>query len=237
MEADLDAALCRLQTEVTPLLAREEDACHIIPGRVRGDEDIACWSAITTEMRLPGIDIRGLHDLSHPLIGKAEGTTKNRIKLEDNNSTCSLILEKANWKTDGTEFHATSGIRATLKLNGDMLQHFVQGHGTLRKIRGHDRLIRIKASAFPSCQNRIMSRLEGYYLPIPKEWTGMGKAVANFKVIALTSQLTSLPIPGILSNYVDLAKPSKPTVKKLIASVQAAQEGLKPIPASDLFTC
>jgi len=211
----LQTALGVLKSRITPLLANPADARHIIPV-FDGSEDVAYWSAIEITALFPNLQIHCFHNLSHPLIGPAEGVSKERIELRRSSKDSSILFEKESWDDpiDGPSPHV-DGISVSLKLTGKMLVSLFDLIGETRRVRGTKRLVWFCIFDAAYVFEELMRQLIGTYLPVPPEYAGMGKSATYTKPIAL------LP-------------PSESAIERFDDDVPVAC--LKPIPAASLFT-
>ncbi len=241
---DLPLSLSMLKDAVTPLLADPHDARHIVPGLAGDQEPIAFWSLVDSELLLPGIDIRTLHDLSHPLTGPAEGVKKNRIQLGDEEDDCWIRIKKTHWMTNGPDGpEAVDGIRVRVCLKGHKLtEEFRRSprFGTLAKVADIPRLVTFTEASLGLLHQSVMARLEGTHLPVPAEWLadraeGKKDSVTHAKVMALVSRLTSIPIDDIRAVDEQIRNPSKSTRGRLNKSVPVEFGRLTPVPISSVF--
>lgn len=234
IEPDLVLALSILKTKVAPLLADPEDVRHIVPGLAGDDEHIAYWRAIESEARLPDFLLRCLHRLSHPTTGPAEGANEEEIKLGHFGDDCVIRFKKDCWIVAGPDgAHEVQGVRVKLSLKGHaLLAKFVRPD-TMALVKEIERVIAFRASDVTRIHQEVMSRLEGTYLPLPPEWDDMGTPAA--KIIALLSQVTSIPLDELRAKHEAQSKPSPSTRKRLTKDVPAAVACLKPVPVSSLF--
>lgn len=236
--ADVLMSLDVLRTAVAPLLAEPLDAHHIIPGLVGEGESIAFYSAIESEIRIPGILLPCLHRLSHPMTGPAEGMTKTRIQLGNNSDDCVIRFTNAKWETSGPSGTQTvQGIRVKLILRKSALPTAFGEFGTTALVNNTECLIAFPGSSVARVHQMIMSGLEGTYLPVPAEWRDktQGKLVTCAKAIALISQLTTIPVEELRRLDEQLRDPSDSTRKRLNKDVMVEASRFTPVPVSTLF--
>jgi hypothetical protein len=234
IEPDLVLALDILKTKVAPLLADQEDVRHIVPGLAGDNEHIAYWRTIGSEVRLPGILLFCLHRLSHPTTGPAEGANEEEIKLGHFGDDCVIRFKKDCWIVAGPDgAHEVQGVRVKLSLKGDALLAEFGRPGTMALVKEIERVVAFRASDVTRVHQEVMSRLEGTYLPVPPEWDDMGTPAA--KIIALLSQVTSIPLDELRAKHEAQSKPSPSTRKRLTKDVKAALDSLKSVPVSSLF--
>lgn len=229
---DLTVALSMLRDEVSPLLADPLDACHIVPGLVNDDQHVAHWKMIESKVLVPGVDVACLHQISHPLTGPDRGATENRLKLEDRDRVILILIESAKWTDGGREVH---GVSLTLTLKGNaLLQSFGQ-HGTTGLVGETMRLVGFPAPAVAQIQQETMARLEGFHLPVPPEWSSMGKPLTAAKAIALLSEITSIPLSELKAIHANNSRSSESTRKRLDKDVASAAEHLRSVAVRSLF--
>ncbi len=236
---DLVLSLSRLKRRVIPLLADPLDAQHIVPGLAREDDPIAYWSAVESELLLPGILRPCLHGLSHPLTGPSQGETKTRVQLGDKGNDCVIRFTEAKGERSGLRgTRGDHGVRVLLLLKGYALPTWFGRFGGTTSGNDIKRLISFPSASVSLVHRTMMSQLEGSYLPRPPEWSdkSLGKPVTHAKAIALLSQLTSTPLEEIRSIYEELSSPSKSTRERLDEAVPIAASWLTPIPVASLFT-
>jgi hypothetical protein len=243
-EQDLVVALSMLRDKVAPLLADPLDACHIVPGLV-DDAHVAYLCAIKSEVLLPDIVLRCLHNVSHPDTGAAEGTTKKRIKLGDRGD-CVICFETAKWEVAGPRgTQEVQGVRVSLRLKGHALLARYGLHGATAMVGDTRRLVAFRAPDVARVYQEVMSQLEGTYLPVPVEWAVAGKAKTKkgktgnpttpAKVMALLSVLTPIPLDELRAMDEGLRQTSRATRTRLNKAVEAAVACLKRVPVSSLF--
>lgn len=238
---DLALSLGRLKCAVTPLLAEPLDARHIVPGLSDKGLPVASWSLVDSELLLPGIDIRSLHGLSHPLTGPAEGAKKNRIQLGDKKDDCWIRIKAAQWQVDGPDgMQTVEGIRVRLCLKGRVLVSESKEFGTMAKVADTPRLVALTERNIASVHEGVMARLEGTHLPIPTTWQadrakGRKDGVTHAKAMALAARLTSIPLEDIRAMDEAIRQPSKSTLKRLNKNLPLEFDRLTPSPVASLF--
>ncbi|MEI7912797.1 MAG: hypothetical protein WCK77_24485 [Verrucomicrobiota bacterium] len=237
VEQDLILSLSILKTMVVPLLANPLDACHIIPGVGGGGGHVAYWTAIESEVWLPGINIACLHGVSHPITGPAEGTTKKRLQLGDKRDDCLIRFKHASCCATGPGgVQCVEGLRVKLCLKGHALPAAMAGRPeSIALVKGAMRLVTFHAADVARVHQVMMSRLVGSYLPVPQEWTDTGKALTHARVIALLSRLTPIPIDEIQAMDNGLRRYSDSTRKRLNKDLQIEAARLESVPVSMLF--
>jgi hypothetical protein len=242
LDSDLPLSLCILRDAVAPLLADPLDARHIVPGLPGKGAPVAYWSAMGSEILLPGIHLRCLHRLSHPFTGPAQGATKNRIRLGDNSDNCVIEFTAAKSKRSRAGgkpgVDESAGIRVRLILKGRTLPSQFRQHGKTNLIDKTERLVSFPASSVSVVHQTLMSQLEGTYLPIPTEWSDkrLGKPLTHAKAFALLAEITSMPLKELRSIDEDLRALSDSTRKRLSRDVGEATRCLTPVPVSTLFS-
>jgi hypothetical protein len=232
---DLTTALSTLRDQVTQLLADPLDARHIVPGMVADDTDVAYWREIESEVLIPDVDLPCLHDASHPDTGPAEGSTKKRIKLGDRGD-CVILIEPAMWTVSGPDgSREVHGVGVRLRLRGNALLSSLRESGKTSLVGDIMRLVSFRAPDVGRAHQDYMSQLEGFYLPVPPQWSEMGKPMTTAKVIALLSKLTPILPEELRAMYEAQSNPSKSTRKRLNKDARAAAACLQHIPVSSLF--
>jgi hypothetical protein len=240
-KGDLPLSLSILKDKVTPLLADPLDARHIVPGLVQDDdkEPVAYWSKVNTELLLAGIDIRCLHGLSHPDTGPADGATSKRIQFGDKQNDCVIRIKAAKWQSAGPQ-HGTQtvqGIRVCLILKGRILTGEFMPFGTTALIHDTSCLVAFHEPSIACVHQAVMARMEGTFLPVPPEWRdgAQGKRITNAKVMALVSQLTSMPLEELRAMDEEIRHPSESTSKRLNKDLATESSRLTPVPVATLF--
>ena len=237
-ERDLPVSLSVLKTHVSPLLADPLDARHIVPGLVQAEDQIAYWSEIDSELVLPWIEISCLHGLSHPTTGPAGGVKKDRIQFGDKKDDCLIRIKQARFGgVDPNGTKDVEGIRVRLILQGNGLTREFPQFGTTALIDDTNRLVSFPELSIAQVHQSVMTRLDGSLLPVPQEWKdkAKGRSVTVPKVIALVSQLTSIPLEELIAIDEEVRQPSESTRKRLKSDVPAAAALLKPVQISSLF--
>ncbi len=232
---DLAASLSKLRNEVAPLLADPEDARYIVPGLVDDGNHVSSWSEIESEIWIPDVDLRCLHGVSHPATGPAEGSTKQRLKL-GKRGDCVILIKTAKWTIASPEgWREVHGVSVRLTLHGSALVNSFRNVGSSSRIGNVMRLVSFRATGVANVHQETMSQLEGNYLPVPPEWISMGKPMTTAKVVALLSELTSIPSEELRAMYEARSAPSPKTHRRLFEDGVAAEGFLKKIPVSSLF--
>jgi hypothetical protein len=253
---DLPLSLSILRTKIMPLLANPLDERHIVPGLVQdndndndndndGDPDddndeepVAYWSKVNTELLLAGIDIRCLHGLSHPDTGPVDGATRKRIQFGDKQDDCVIRIKAAKWQSAGP--HGTQtvhGIRVCLILKGRVLPGEFMPFGTTALVDDTRFLLAMPEPSIASVHQAVMARMEGTFLPVPPEWRdgAQGKRITTAKVMALISQLTSMPLGELRAMDEEIRHPSDSTSKRLNKDLATESGRLTPVPVATLF--
>lgn len=240
-EGDLPLSLSMLKAAVSPLLAEPLDARHIVPGLVQDGKPVAFWSLVDSELLLPGINIRSLHGLSHPLTGPAEGAKKNRIQLGDKVDNCWIRFKKADWMIDGSDGpEAVKGVRVRLVMKSHVLASDFMQFGGFGMVAGTLRLVTYTESGVGLVHQAMMARLEGTQLPVPAAWLedkakGRKNGVTHAKVMALASRLTTIPLEDIRAMDEEIRHPSESTHKRLNDALPLEISRLTPVPVATLF--
>jgi hypothetical protein len=235
IEPNLLLALSTLKAKVAPLLADPEDVRHIVPGLVDNGTHVSSWSEIESEVWIPGVDLRFLHDVSHPATGPAAGSTDKRLKLGDRGD-CVIIIKPAKWTIAGNEgLREVHGVRVQLTLRGNALVNNFREVGSSSRMGNVMRLVSFRSSGVAKVHKATMSQLVGFYLPVPPEWPNMGKPMTTAKVIALLSKLMPIPPEELRAMYEARSTPSQSTQERLDDDIPAAIACLKPVPVSSLF--
>lgn len=233
----LDAAFDLLKSNIEPLLAEPLDIRHIVPGEV---DDISAhctyWSETAFKTFIPGLEIACFHGLAHPLTGPAQGSSKKRIDLCDDNGNLVISFEQIRMKGKGKKtLPCAEGVSVTLTLSGHMLPDTFSATGKTAWIHNAKRLVSFPEMSVAETFLDRLSQIGGTYLPIPPEWAGMGKPITYAKTIALLSQLTGMPVARIREMDETIRKSSESTIKRLDHDVPAAAACLKPVPVAWLF--
>lgn len=239
LDHDFLLSLSRLRRQVAPLLADPLDARHIVPGLADKGDPIAYWSAVGSQVVLPGILLPCFHGLTHPLTGAAQGSTRKRRQLGKDNDDCVIRFTEVKAGRAGTGgSQGTAGVRVELILTGLALSARFAQLGATALVRDYKRLISFPASSVALVLQTVMSLLEGTYLPVPPEWSdkALGKPITHAKTIALLSQLTSIPLDELRKIDEELRHPSVDTRERLDEAVPEAARWLTPVPVSTLFT-
>jgi hypothetical protein len=232
----LDVAVNLLRSKIEPLLADPLDAQHIVPGHTHGDKHLAFWSGIECRALLPDLQLACFHDISHPLTGPAQGSTRKRIELRSSDGGCKIVFEKTYWEgIEANRMPRVESVSVTLTLTRNMLPAKLGSTGMVASVQGTKRLVDFSAGDVAPVFSEIMRDLEGTYLPVPPEWAAMGKAVTPAKTIALLSELTGIPVGEIRAMDEQIRHPSKSTRARLDDDVPAAAACLKPLPVASLF--
>jgi hypothetical protein len=231
--SDLARSLTVLQSTVRPLLASPEDVCLIVPGLVPGRPGTR-WRSIQCRTLLPGIDIRTLHRLDHPMTGPPQGADDSQIRLKGRSKPIEILFEKAKWQVDdGDALHSVEGTRVTVTIRSHLLQWF---RNFLSNVWSEDFAFHgFHPSAVSMVLNHVVAELQGIHLPVPEGWAGMGDPVTVAKTIALMSVITPIPIEELQAWDKEIRKPSASTLKRLKKEVPAARKYLCPMPISSLF--
>lgn len=236
---DLPLSLSILRKQVSPLLADPLDARHIVPGLLQDEEPVAYWSEVDTEFLFPGIAIRCLHGISHPLTGPAKGATPNRIQLGDKIDDCLIRIKKAKWKIDGPDgAEAVKGVRVRLILKGRALTDEFRTFGKTAKVNNTWRVVAFSMPVVARVHQSVMALLEGTYMPVPAEWRNRRKgekALTHAKSMALVSQLTSIPLEEIRAMDEEIRHPSESTRERLDEDLPVEVRRLVPVPVATLF--
>lgn len=236
---DLSMSLSILKEKVAPLLADPLDARHIVPDLVPdGEQAVAYWRKVDAELLMPGIDIRCLHGLGHPLTGPAEGATPNRIQLGDKKDDCVIRIKRAKWEVDGPDgVQAVQGFRVRLILKGRMLTEEFMPFGRTAKVNNTMRLVAFAEPSIALVHQSVMARLEGTFLPVPQKWRNVNedKRVTTAKVMALVSHLTSIPLEELRAMDEEIRNPSESTSKRLKKDLAMECGRLAPVPVATLF--
>lgn len=236
---DLPLSLSILRDKVSPLLADPLDARHIVPCLVQdGEEHVACWSEVDTEFLFPGINIRCLHGLSHPLTGPAKGPKPNRIQLGDKKDDCLIRIKEAKWEIDGPNgAEAVEGVRVRLILKGRALTDEFRTFKRNAKVNNTWRVVELTMSGAARVHQSVMALLEGAYLPVPAEWRdgSEDKPLTPAKAMALVSRLIPIPLGEIRAMDEEIRHPSKSTRKRLKKGLTLELSRLTPVPVATLF--
>jgi hypothetical protein len=231
VDHDLPWVLHLCQGAVTPLLADPRDRGHVIPGLVANSENRAYWSRIKSLLRLPGIQIPGLHGVSHPDAGPPDGPDDKRLQLGKNDDDCVIAFEAA----AGEGRHNGAGVDVSLSLKRRALLAAYQTIGKVASVLECERLVAFRASDVAKVHREVMSRLTGIYLPVAPEWADTGKDVTPAKITALLSKITPIPLDELCALDVELRNPSLSTLKRLKRDLSTVDASLKPVPVSSLF--
>lgn len=231
VKSDLARSFDRLRETVLPLLADPLDSRHIVPGSDDSGEPIAYFSKIESDARLRGLDLLCLHNLCHPEAGMADGTTEKRLQLGADKDDIVIRFEACEPTAPGA-----AETNLSLCLRRAALEVGFRGIGSIAKVGNTDRLVDFHASDIVRVLNRETSRIRGTYLPIPPEWTGMGKPLTHAKAIARLAQKTGIPVDELRAMDEVIRKPDRKTRRLLNHDVPAAAVCLKPFPVTSLFT-
>jgi hypothetical protein len=231
VDHDLPWALRLCQVAVTPLLADPRDRCHIIPGLAANSENRAYWSRIKSVLRLPGIQIPGLHGVGHPDAGPPDGPNDKRLQLGKYDDDCVIAFEAV----AGEGRQRGAGVDVSLSLKRHALVAAYQAIGKVAEVYDCDRLVAFRASDVAKVHREFMSRLTGIYLPVAPEWADTGKDVTPAKVTALLSKITPIPLHELCALDEELRNPSLSTLKRLKKELSTVEASLKPVPVSSLF--
>jgi hypothetical protein len=231
VKSDLARSLDRLRETVLPLLADPLDSRHIVPGSDGRGEPIAYFSKIESDVRLRGLDLHCVHNLCHPEAGMAHGTTEKRLQLGADKDDIVIRFEACEPTAPGVP---ETNLRLCLRRAA--LEASFRGIGRIAKVGNTDRLVDFHASDIVRVLNRETLRISGTCLPIPPEWTEMGKPLTHAKTIALLAQLAGIPVGEIRAMDESIRKPDRKTRRLLNHDVPAAAACLKPVPVASLFT-
>lgn len=234
----LDAAFDLLKLNIEPLLAEPLDRRHIVPGHADDNgEHRASWSEVVLYAFIPGLEIACIHGLAHPLTGPAQGSSKPRIDLCNNDGSFVISFEQIRLKGKGKRTAPrVEGVSVTLTLGGMMLPDTFGSMGKTALIHKAKRLVSFPEMSMAEAFLDRMSQVSGTYLPIPPEWAGMGKPITYAKTIALLAQLTGKSVDELRAVDDEIRSPSKSTRQRLNHEVDAAVDCLKPVPVTSLFT-
>jgi hypothetical protein len=231
----LKTALSLLKSQVAPLLANPLDARHIIPSDAE-NHPVSYISQVKISALFNDIEIPCLHNLSHPLTGPVQGSTKKRVELRSGDGDCTILFEKVSWDEPvGGHVRYTEGIHVKLALKGKPLVSQFSLFGSTQRVGNTKRLVKLCILEAYHIFDMLMAQLGGTYVPVPPEWSGMGKPVTHAKTIALLAELTGIPVGEIRDMDQTIRKPSKSTIERLDHDVQVAATCLKPIPIARLF--
>ena len=240
-DGDLQRALNMLKAAVTPLLAEPLDTRHIVPGIVMDEKPVAFWRLVDSETYISGINIRCLHDLSHPNTGPAGGAKKNRIQLGDKKDDCVIRIEEPKWATDGLDgTEGAEGIRVSLILKRRKLTDAFMEFATIAKVSDTPRLVSFTEAGLDRVYRSVITRLVGTHLPVPAAWLeskakGRKDCVTHAKAMALASRLTSVPLEEIRIMDAEVRQPSGSTLKRLKKDLPIEAGRLAPVPVATLF--
>lgn len=236
---DLPSSLSILREQVLPLLANPHDVRHIVPGLAQdGEEPVAYWNRVDSEFLFPRIDIRCLHGLSHPCTGPADGATPKRIQFGDMEDECVIRIKEARWDMNSPNgVERVRGIRVRLILKGQALIDEFSQFGKFSSVNNAVRMVAFSEPSLALVHQAVMARMEGVYLPVPPEWQDKadGKRVTAAKVMALVSQLTSIPLDELRTMDENIRHPSDSTRKRLKKDLTMESGRLTPVPVSTLF--
>lgn len=220
----LNDALSRMRCQVSPLLADPQQALQI--GAQSSDKKSTCYiSMVQMSARIKCIETSCLHDLWHPLTGSAQGTTDKRIELVSSDG-CSILIENDTWYEQTSD--RVKGVVLSLKLTKSCLVNQFAQRNCTTLVEGRPRLLDLTLEDTTQLYHQLISKLKGFYLPVPPEWPFMGKAVTSAKTIALLSQLTGIPAQEIHAMRDTICKPSRATLYLLEKDVSAAMACMKP---------
>ncbi len=190
-----------------------------------------------SEVLLPGILLPSLHGVSHSETGAAEGTTEKRLQLGDRGDDCVIHFGKASWDAAGPcGMQCVQGVRVKLRLKGKALLARFGGSETTALVDDVIRLVTFRAPDVALVHQETASQLEGFYLPVPPEWVGMGKPMTAAKIIALLSRVTSIPLEELRAMHDEQSHPSDSTRKRLNKDVPEAAACLRLVPVSSLLS-
>lgn len=234
---DLQLSLSILMKQVAPLLADPLDARHIVPGLVQGKDHIASWSEVDSELLMPAIYVQCFHNLKHQLTGPAQGTKPKRIQLGNKNDDCVIRIKEEKTKIKGVKGGPVEGCRVRLILQKPTLTYQFAPFGTTATMDKDKNLVSFTELSIAQVHQSVMARMEGTYLPVPEEWRNRdeGKRMTSAKIIALLSQLTSIPLDELLAIDRDIRSPSTSTIQRLKKELLIESSRLNSVPVSSLF--
>ena len=193
------------------------------------------WSQISTEFVFPDLQIQCFHQLTHPEIGEAAGTKRNRIQLEGVERSQTLRLKGNIGCRKPSPF--TTYVRARLTQGGPALPGPFRKFGRLAQLKGIDRLVSFSEQGLQDAFFEVMSKIQGVYLPVPDAWKNQqGKRnLTPAKALALLSKLTSIPLQDLERFDKEVRNPSHSTVNRMKQDLISAIDQLNPMPVSDIL--
>ncbi|TAE92036.1 MAG: hypothetical protein EAZ81_04060 [Verrucomicrobia bacterium] len=231
----LHEALSIMQSQVTPLLESSVDAQKMIPSSA-SNKDCSYFSKLEVKAFHKDIKVHYLHHLSHPLTGSAEGATKTRIQLVSRPKDFSILFKDEKWhELENGRLIPCEGIAVTLTLKkAELARQFPVS--AIRRMGATNRVVNLTVDDASNIYGRLMSQLEGIYLPLPLEWMTMGKRITSAKAIALYSKATRIPVTEMINWDQEIRNPSKSTIDRLNKDTAAALAVMKEIPVAQLFS-
>ncbi|MBX3742511.1 MAG: hypothetical protein KF712_16105 [Akkermansiaceae bacterium] len=164
---DVAQALTRVQREIAPLLAHENDRNHIVPGLAKRSEARAAWRHIMSTVTYMHTPLHECYNVAHPDTGAAGGATRKLKKLGEKGDNMIITFESVKvpvHSEDTGSIGDVPGIRVAVSLRGtEMIRRYRESGGTAR-IGENFRLTRFAPSAPAAVHEAIMSELEGVHV-------------------------------------------------------------------------
>lgn len=256
-DGDLARALARLKKSCSPLVADAADVCHLVPSVCpKGGERVASISLIKCELWYPGIELAHLHNLSHPEAGSSRGRKPNFARLVPEvseagdgagdaggskppgrkSSGCSICFKRASRRLDELNLKV-SGLTISLELTDDALTRRLRRRpGTVTKVRDKMRVVHLEFEDVQRVCREVVSEVEGFYLPVPPEWSANPGTSKLARMIALIAATTERTPDELMMNALAGRQVHDRTAHRLEEAVREEMDRLGALPLAEVLS-
>jgi hypothetical protein len=256
-DGDLARALARLKKSCSPMAADPADVCHLVPSACpKGREPVASIRSIECELWYPGIKLTHFHNLSHPEAGSSRGRKPNFARLDPEvpeagdgagdavgskpsgrrSSGCSICFKRASRRLDDLNLKV-SGLKISLELKGDALTRRLQCRpGTMAKVRNKMRVVHLELEDVQQVCREVVSEVEGFYLPVPPEWSANPGTSKLARMIALIAATTERSPDELLMNALAGRQVHGRTARRLEKAVREEMGHLRSLPVAEVLS-
>lgn len=253
-DGDLARARALLKKLCSPMVADAADVCHLVPSACpKHREPVASIRSIDCELWYPSIELAHLHSLRHPEAGSSRGRKQNYARLVPEvteagdgvgaavgskppvprSSGCSICLERVSRRSDGLNLKV-SGLKICLELKDDALTRRVRCQpGTMAKVRDKMRVVHLELEDVQRVCREVVSELEGFYLPVPPEWSANPGTSKLARMIALIAATTERTPDEVVMNASAGRQVCRRTARRLEKAVREEMNLLKKLPLAE----
>lgn len=235
---DVARALTRVQREVAPLLADENDARHIVPGLAKRSEARASWRYIMSTVTYMHTPLHECYNIAHPGTGAAEGTTPKRTQLGRKGDDLIITFESPKMPLRDQQDRTIENIpriKITVSLKGHGMVCRYRNSGRTAKIGKSRRLTRFASSTPADVHKTIMSELEGVHIASAAR-SATDRAITPGKAIAFLSQITSLSVEDLSSTYMEIDTTKRKKRNRVNNAIPNELERINPVPLAARLT-